>query len=135
MVGQGKMPAALANSFAVLRHQTGLSYGDILSSTNQSVSSDEELLKKIDGLLGVPEGGLNQTENETLIPRLLVRCKIEIERSEDLASIPFTTFISKINEISNLEGVSDFALQRRLALLAPENNASARKILENSTRQ
>jgi hypothetical protein len=135
MVGQGKMPAALANSFAVLRHDTGLSYGDILSSTNQNVSSDEELLKKIDGLLRIPKGNLAQTENQSLIPRLLVRCKAEIERSEELESMPFTSFISKIDDISNLEGVSDFALQRRLAQLAPEKNASARRILENSTTQ
>jgi len=135
MVGQGKTPAALANTYAVLRQGTNLAYGDLLSASIRDTGSDEDLLAKLDLL--VESTGIDRSiaEDQSLIPRLLVRAKSEEEKTGETGPSTFIAFIERMDEISNFEGVSDFALQRRLAQMAPEKNASARKILETSLHQ
>jgi hypothetical protein len=110
---------------AVLHEATGSSYGDILEATVAKLSgssSDVDLLWVVDDACVASGADLGKTDDETRVPRALIRAYLKEARDAEEAgdALKFLDFLRTESGLNNLAGLSDVALLRRLAAIEPE---------------
>ena len=130
LVQSAKVAGAIVEGLAVLHENSPLTYGDLIESvvsTLPDLATDLDLLVEIDRLCVRDQVDRSITDNETLVPRALLRAFIKERKAADERgdSLFFLAFLRSESAINNLAGLSDRALLSRLLVLEPERSGSA----------
>lgn len=126
MVSSGKTDAAIANTFGVIAQNTGNTFASVLRISQGKFTHDEELLSSLDDLVRDNRYSRQSQDSDSLIPRQLVRAKIELARKDERLGT-FSRFISVLTEEHLKPDESNEGTLKVLLRMSPEKSVAVLK--------
>ena len=126
MVSSGKTDAAIANTFGVMSQNSGNTYASVLRISQGKFSHDEELLSSLDGLVRDNQYSRQSQDSNSLIPRQLVRAKIELAKKDERLGT-FSRFISVLTQEHLKPDESNEGTLKVLLRISPERSVAVLK--------
>jgi hypothetical protein len=89
-------------------------------------SADLDLLRVVDDACVASGADLGKTDDETRVPRALIRAYLKEARDAEEAgdALKFLDFLRAESGLNNFAGLSDVALLRRLVAIEPEQSGT-----------